>query len=500
MYKVNKLLPKEDAIEFGKIQQSFIKNYIDCKEKMDIDSWLEKMLEDNLPDNSKSEAKQISKEIIETLKLNEENKKSLQYSINSGKSKEVWFARKVQDATSHLSMSEVVNYLHELDSALNQANSSMLDTITTNKGIISMNKNLDGFIAEQFHANTFNLDAASKGKNILAEVVVPKDGQVYGKNSVDIVLKDSTGKIVQRYQAKYGKNATSTIRMIKDGNYNNQRLLVPEEQVKAVQEAFPNKTVTATIEYGNIKSKGLDKITAKELQNEAQSGNWNNQNWNAYKTKDLAMGIGKQAGFAALQGAAIGVGFDIASKVWNGDEVNAEEVVEVALISGADFGIKAATAGALKVGAEKGIISIIPKGTPAGTLANIAYVAIENVKVIGKITNGELTIREGLEKMEQTTVATVAGLVAMTKGAAIGGTIGIVFGPVGAVVGSFVGGTLAYMAGSKVGETVVKAAQKVREKSKEIVKDIGNKASEGLGFVGNGIKNVGRSFLSVLGF
>jgi len=48
-------------------------------------------------------------------------------------------------------------------------------------------------------------------------------------------------------------------------------------------------------------------------------------------------------------------------------------------MSGADFGIKAATAGALKVAVEKGVVTVIPKGTPAGTIANIAYIASEKI-------------------------------------------------------------------------------------------------------------------------
>lgn len=128
----------------------------------------------------------------------------------------------------------------------------------------------------------------------------------------------------------------------------------------------------------------------------------------------------KQAGQAALMGAAVGVGFDIAQKVWNGEDIKGEELVETAIVSGADFGIKAAAAGALKVGVEKGVITAIPKGTPAGTLANIAYVAVENAKIVSKMATGDLTVKEGLEKMEQTTVATVAGIAASTKGAANG--------------------------------------------------------------------------------
>ena len=48
---------------------------------------------------------------------------------------------------------------------------------------------------------------------------------------------------------------------------------------------------------------------------------------------------------------------DVAQKLWNGEEIEADEVIETALVSGTDFGIKASAAGALKVGIEKEIIS-----------------------------------------------------------------------------------------------------------------------------------------------
>ena len=49
-------------------------------------------------------------------------------------------------------------------------------------------------------------------------------------------------------------------------------------------------------------------------------------NWSEYKAKDLAIGIGKQAGQAALMGAAIGVGFNVAQKVWDGEPIDEEEI------------------------------------------------------------------------------------------------------------------------------------------------------------------------------
>ena len=183
----------------------------------------------------------------------------------------------------------------------------------------------------------------------------------------------------------------------------------------------------------------------------------------------------------------------VATKVWNGEPIDGEEVVETAIVSGADFGVKTATAGALKAASEKGILKVIPKGTKGSTFANIAFVAIENVKVLGKVATGELTAKEGLDKMEQTTAACVAGIATSTKGAAIGATIGSVFGPVGTAIGGFIGSTIGYMAGSKVAETVVKGVQKVREKAVETIKSVGS------AIVG-GVKSFARGVASILGF
>ena len=102
-----------------------------------------------------------------------------------------------------------------------------------------------------------------------------------------------------------------------------------------------------------IKSKLLSKQKAKDLQKEAQSGKWNDANWNEYKTKDLAIGIGKQAGIAAMQGAAIGAGMDVAAKLWKDEEIKGKEVVETAFKTGADFRVSSSCRGAQNSGVEK---------------------------------------------------------------------------------------------------------------------------------------------------
>jgi len=466
------VLDEEEAEKLKEIEQRFIESYAQNKDKMSIDEWLFFEIKKNITTKPDNDISKISNEIIETLKTNEYKKKSLEESVKCGRSKENWLASDLKNIFSNMSLGETVDYLNELDKAIDNVNEAMFNTITTKNGSINKNLNLDGFIAEQHHVNSYNLNAKVNRSKYRAEVLVPKEGQTYGKNSVDIVIKDEAGKIVERYQAKYGKTAKDTISMIKKGNYNNQRLLVPADQVQEVQKAYPNKTVSAIIGSGKIKSKALEKNEAKNLQNEAQSGNWNATNWNEYKTRDLAIGIGKKAGYAAIYGAAIGGGIEVATKLWNGEEIKSKEVVEQALISGADFGIKAAIAGALKVAVEKGIIKVIPKGTPAGAIANISYIAVENVKVIRKLASKEITTEEAIDKMKKVVIATFAGILSHQEVNIAIMTIGQSLGPAGVVLGGVMGITLEYMKGSNFGETLVKTQKKVQEKSIKTLKNI----------------------------
>jgi len=495
----DRILSEKEAQGVSKIQREFLDSYAASaasKDIMLVEEWLPQELHKQLPEKTDEEIREMSSEIIDSLRVAEEMKVSQQKAIAMGRSKDSWFASMVLQSTSQMSAQESARYLQSLDEAVKNANAAMHETITTKgSGYItpSMNPNLDGFIAEQHHVNSFNMNATAKGSGLRAEVQPLKPGETYTKNGFDVIIKDASGKRIHQYQMKYGATAEDTIRMINSGNYNNQTLVVPEEQVTAVQEAFPNKTVTSTIGDGDITSKPLTKEQAKELQERAQRGSFMDVDWNDYVAKDIAIGIGKQTGYACLQGVAIGAGMTIATKVWNGEPIDGEEVVETAIILGADFGVKTAAAGALKAASEKGILKVIPKGTTGSTFANIAFVAVENVKVLGKVATGELTAKEGLDKMEQTTAACVAGIATSTKGATIGATIGSVFGPVGTAVGGFIGGTIGYMAGSKVVETVAKGVQKVRDKAVETIKSVGS------AIVG-GVKSTVHGFASLFGF
>lgn len=489
----DRIISEEEAQAVYDIQREFLSSYIKSKEALSVEEWFPLELQKHLPEKTKDELATISREIIESIKVTEKKKAELEHATSVGRDKNSWLASEFTQYTSAMSAQEALKYLQGLDNAVKNANQGMFDTITTKAGMPSMNMNLDGFIAEQHHVNTFNMKAQATGSEFRAEVLKPKLGETYTKNGFDVVIKDASGNIVHQYQMKYGATAEDTIRMLKNGNYGNQILVVPEEQVEAVQKAFPNKTVTSTISEGGASSEALTKEKAKKLQEEAQKGNFLEVDWSEYAAKDLAKGIAGEVGKSCLMGVAVGAGMNVLSKVVQGEPIDGEEVIETAIVSGADFGVKTAVAGGLKVAAEKEIISVIPKGTPAGTLANIAFVAVEDVKILGKVATGELTIKEGVDKMQQTTAACVAGLAASTKGAALGVVVGSAFGPVGTAIGGFVGGCVGYMAGSKIGETVVKGFQKVRDTAKSFVKSTVNK-------IGNAVDGFVSGVASLFGF
>lgn len=477
------ILVEGECEELKPVIEEFVKSYTENSDKP-VETWLIPKMQEQMPEKTPEEIEAMVEEIIATIEVDEEKHESLNEAVKNGRSKESWFASETKKATSGMANQEAAKYLGELDNALKKANESLEATIRTKVGAISQNPCLDGYIAEQYHAQTFNLNAEARGSQYRAKVLEP-DGTAYTKNSVDIVIVDKDGRIVRRYQSKYCKDARATERAFEQGDYRGQQKLVPEGQESSINK----KTTTVLEAPDGTTSNPLEKNRAEQMREEAQSGNWNELNWNEYALKDLAKGIGKQAGHAAIQGAAIGVGMDVAQKLWNGEEIEADEIVETAITTGADFGVKAAAAGALKVGSEKEIIKVIPKGTPASTVANIAFVAVEDIKVLGKMADGELTAKEGLEKIEQTTVSTTVGLMTMAEGAAIGETVGLVFGPIGAAVGGFVGGTLGYMAGSKVGEKVVKVAQKVRDKAVDVVKSVATGVKDAVTSVGSAIAN-----------
>ena len=465
---------EDNARRTAALIESFVASWEQHKHEKSPAEWLRDEFR-RYPHIWASDAEVVStaNEVVASIEQANEAKASLQAHLEQGKSQASWLASSVERGAAAAGASSVGQYAHEIDEALRKANDGMLKTLTTQSGAVNLGPNLDGFIAEQHHANTFNLDAAAKGSPLRAKVL---RGQ--GKNSVDIVVKDANDSIVRRYQSKYGQDADSTRAYFQEGDYRGQRKLVPSGQEGDIPGA------TDRIEVDGVSSAELSKEEAKHLQEQAQlEQEFETYEWNDVNRIEIAKSIGKQSLLAAAIASAFEGARLLCRRLWNfltGKpnrplSEDLEDFFKSSLKSGARVGAQTAVTGAVVVAARNGWIKVLQR-TPAGAIAAIVHVAIENAKVLFKLATGELTAEEALDAMGTTTAAAMGAFIGAGKGATVGG---LVAGPLGALIGGVVGG----IAGSKIGEAVWEAYKVLRKTAAKVVADIVEGAVELVGGV-----------------
>nr|WP_294489870.1 hypothetical protein [uncultured Anaerosporobacter sp.] len=502
--KNKEYINEQEARTLKELFAKYLKSYKEKDVSVSDKEWLEQLFKSELPEVKEEEAKNDAEEIVDAIKEFDGNLKSLNEAAQKGVSKESWLAEKIKESSVGVSVNEYGQVLQSMDDILYLKNMELADALQrSTDGQIKMSPNLDGNVAENMIAKTTELSGFIQGKNIKVEV-----RDVFTKNSVDVrAINLDTGRY-QNYQLKFGKDAKTTIDLIERGNYNNQQIIVPAEQLEEVRAHFKykgsSKTITDHIDAWGAEGKKFTKENMKELQLAAQEdGIMPSMDYSYYQTRDLAMSIGKNAGALALQAAAVTTGLNIASKMFEGEKIDADEMVEIAIKTGADTSVKVVTAGTLQVAIRKGIISFIPKATPAGVIANITCVGIENVKILAKITSGDLSLTKGLDQMGRVTTSMVGGLWGMAKGATIGGKLTgwiPVMGAPLAVLTGFIGGTVGYFGGSKIGDTIYNAGKKVASAARSVAKAAVNGLKSAGRAIASGANKVGRAIASFFGF
>ena len=443
--------------------------------------------------DNQNEIEQTATDIVDTVYTYEQNRRELNKHIAKGKRRESWLSKKIEQGATASGVVNVASYAKSIDTAIDNANNAMMKTIHNLNESVNQNPNLDGLIAEQHHASTFNIDSAVNEKTFTAEPL-----ESNGKNSVDIVVRDDRGNIVRKYQSKYGKDTETTELYFEKGDYRGQRKLVPKGQGKDIKNA------NEKIEFTDYKSKNsetvestpLSKEEAKLKQEKAQrEGKIDEYTWNDANKGQIAKRIG---GKAALS-AGLAVGFQgariVGRRIWNwvtgqenqSVEDDVKEFAESAMKSGASAGITIATSGALTVAARSGWLGKILMKTPAGHIAAAACAGIENVKTLYKFATGELTGEEALDQAGRSTCSVVGSLAAGAKGASVGAAIGSVLGPVGSVVGGIAGGIVGGIAGSTLAEAAYSAGKKIVSTVAKGVKTVASGIVHGVGSVVRGI-------------
>ena len=168
-------LTTDEGQELSQIISGFTDYYAEHSDEP-TEKWLYDALQKQLPDKQSSEINNIVEEITTTINVFEEQKEALNVAINDGRSKEGWFVDTVKKSTSKMTLNDTAAYLTGLDNTIYTANVKLSETILTKQGVVNQNPNLDGFIAEEYHAQTFNLNAEANGSKFRAEVCKP-DGK-----------------------------------------------------------------------------------------------------------------------------------------------------------------------------------------------------------------------------------------------------------------------------------------------------------------------------------
>ncbi len=471
------------AEKSGNLITVFVNSYEKHKTTMPLDEWLVSEFK-HYPEIWQDEADitNTAKEVIDTVTRNNEAKTSLYQHTEQGKSEASWVAGRIEQGAKTAGVVNVGEYAGQIDAAIAQANADMASTIMRNDGGISQALNLDGFIAEQHHVDTFNLEASAQGSSFRAKALVP-DGTTYGKNSMDIGIYDADGKLVRRYQAKYGQDAKATQDLWEKGDYRGQQKLVPSDQVKDIDGA------TDRIEHDGVQSKPLTKGEANALKERAQvHEEIKKYEWNEVSRGEIAKSIGKQA----LIGAGMVAGFHgiriVGRRVWNkilGKEnpsasADLQEFFNSSVKSAANTGVQVAVSGALVVSARNGWLGAVLKGTAAKHIASIAYIGMENAKILYKLAKGELTGIEAVDAMGKMTTSMAISIASASQGMALGASLGLVFGPVGAVAGGLVGGVVGGIAGSKVGEYIYQGGKSIVKSAVSVVRSTASAVYSGV--------------------
>ena len=169
---------------------------------------------------------------------------------------------------------------------------------------------------------------------------------------------------------------------------------------------------------------------------------------------------------AAASSLLNGTNYDFVDKFFkdkNGNKTSdTSKIIEDEINSSNCLGIKAAAAGASKVGAERDYIPKILSTIPNKAYADIAHVAIEKAKNAMSIGMGELSSFEGMEAEERIYLSVIIGEIGGAKGAALGAYLGSTFGPAGTVIGGIIGGVTGYMAGVRITRELIKGIQEIR--------------------------------------
>lgn len=365
------------------------------------------------------------------------------------------------------------DYVSSVQDALNKTINEMKSTTT--QRFNANDASTKGFIAEDWHAGTFNADVAAKGgKDIFATV----DKTNHPVNDININNNGQT----TGFQSKYYKTAADTAKELSNSKYDNTGKVAPSDQVEsggindyAHRQALRNQEIRpgvsdsyahtaenarATIEEAGFSSKGLTDEQALNIVKDMKKDSFNPKDYGLVTENFIKVEyIMQQALKAGLTAAAISAVVKLAPEICKiiMELIGTGAIDQASFI---EFGLNTVTApveGFINGSVAAGVTATFASGLWGETLKAVtpALVATATVILMHAIQNSFFVATGKMTKAEFADACT-RDIFLATCGLA-GGSIGQALLPalpvIGFMLGSFVGGIIgnfAYTAGKSV--------------------------------------------------
>lgn len=359
---------------------------------------------------------------------------------------------------------------------INQANS-----IIGNISATAQNAAIKGgFAAETFHAESFNLDAILKDKDVRAFTDNFANTPLSKNNPMHDIVVMKDGEQLLGAQLKYFKNADATqkaFRSSKDGVHyyeDSDLFLGPSDQIEGIkasaQKAMLKNRMTrpdvsraaekvrdktaGEINVDGVQSTPLSKRDAEYLGSGSKSGKELHKDMqNSYLNKATFQQSIRAAGSAAII-TAVTAGcinsFQCIKQLKDGQITTEQAILRIlrdTSIAAGDSALKAGVATASVSTATRFLPelftgSAFQSSLAKGAVAGAAVCAVDAVQCIVLFAAGKMT----LDELETRTGTNIFQTGAAVVGASVGTAIGSLGGPVGAVIGSLVGGLVTSLA------------------------------------------------------
>lgn len=183
---------------------------------------------------------------------------------------------------------------------------------------------------------------------------------------------------------------------------------------------------------------------------------------------DVAFNLSRNAALNGVGGIALTTGLSLILR-GSINSMERREILKFLVTSGTNTGLRSAVAGALKVGAERGMLPIITRATPAAILTGLATLGIENSKIAYNYARGELNGWQAIDNAGRISTSTIYALGFGVKGAAIGAASFAVIPLAGPFIGGLIGGVVGNILGEKLGNFSYERAKSLTLFAKDFI-------------------------------